>query len=780
MERLREQFRETSQRGQASDYGGDRIEDSAVAGGRFVRRRVTDLLKRKNSKQPDHPEEPQSKDLAPRRQANCFSDSPNAPRTDAGTSNRNQPPRIKTRETVSREPSLASDRPASARTEAQRSAYPPQIKTKEAVRENRWVHRKDADKFDSYPTDKPAEQGSPRIFRNKSSEIKTSRRSPADEPAVHPSDGPTAPTVHPPKPPDIKTRDTYVRRQRPKSEQPPTEPAFRQGKQRFIQDQGRKSAVKQSEGPRQNLTGSEARPVSQQRTDSSITPFPSQRQHGGDNHPRSHHTARRTVHRAEKAAERTARNTARSIKASKKAAKDTGRAAKQAVKTASRSTKQAVKTADRTVRTAQKTAQATIKATQRVVQAVRATAKAAAITAKAAAKATVAAIKAAIAAIQELIGAIAAGGWVAIVVVLVICLAAFLIASPFGIFFSGEDSGSGLTMPEAVVQLNGEFTSQIEQIQTDNPHDALDLDNAGTAAMISNWNDVLAVYAVRVSTDETSPGSVAVVTEENLAVLREIFWEMNQISYLTESKDRTETITNEDGEEEEVTATETILHITVTTKDCWQMADEYGFTEEQREMLTELLKPEYQEMFLSLTGSYQNIALSPQEVVEIMERLPEDLSEERRQVVLTAYQLLGKVNYFWGGKSLVLGWDSRWGTPMEVWAAGSPSTGSVRPYGLDCSGFADWVFYNASGGSYVIGHGGGASAQHSYCTDISWSEAVPGDLVFYPGDSHVGIVCGFDISGNVQIIHCASGANNVVVTGKSGFSSIGRPNYYSE
>lgn len=335
-------------------------------------------------------------------------------------------------------------------------------------------------------------------------------------------------------------------------------------------------------------------------------------------------------------------------------------------------------------------------------------------------------------------------------------------------------------MPEAVVQLNGEFTSQIEQIQADNPHDTLDLDNAGTAAMISNWNDVLAVYAVRVSTDDTSPGSVAVVTDENLAILREIFWEMNQISYLTESKEHTETVTKEDGSTEEVTTTETILHITVTTKDCWQMADEYGFTEEQREMLTELLKPEYQEMFLSLTGSYQNIALSPQEVAEIMARLPEDLSEERRQVVLTAYQLLGKVNYFWGGKSLVLGWDSRWGTPMEVWAAGSPSTGTVRPYGLDCSGFADWVFYNASSGNYVIGHGGGASAQHSYCTDIAWSEAVPGDLVFYPGDSHVGIVCGFDAGGNVQIIHCASGANNVVVTGKSGFTSIGRPDYYNE
>ena len=103
-----------------------------------------------------------------------------------------------------------------------------------------------------------------------------------------------------------------------------------------------------------------------------------------------------------------------------------------------------------------------------------------------------------------------------------------------------------------------------------------------------------------------------------------------------------------------------------------------------------------------------------EQVQEILDSLPDDLSEERRQVILTAYQLFGKVNYFWGGKSLVLGWDSRWGTPKEVWAAGSPSTGTVRPYGLDCSGFVDWVFYNISGGTYVIGHGGGAHMQHSY------------------------------------------------------------------
>lgn len=134
-----------------------------------------------------------------------------------------------------------------------------------------------------------------------------------------------------------------------------------------------------------------------------------------------------------------------------------------------------------------------------------------------------------------------------------------------------------------------------------------------------------------------------------------------------------------------------------------------------------------------------------------------------------------KVNYFWGGKSLVMGWDSRWGTVQKVTADGSTSTGTYRPYGLDCSGFVDWVFYNATDGGYIIGHGGGAASQHTYCTAISWADALPGDLVFYPDDTHVGIVAGWDEDGNILIVHCASGYNNVVITGKDGFLSVGRP-----
>ena len=199
------------------------------------------------------------------------------------------------------------------------------------------------------------------------------------------------------------------------------------------------------------------------------------------------------------------------------------------------------------------------------------------------------ALRSIIAAAQSLLAAIAAGGSTVVAMVLVICLIGLLIVSPFGIFFSGEDSGTGCTMPEAVSVLNGEFAARIEQIKAENPYDELDMDNAGSAAMISNWRDVLAVYAVRTTTDNASPDEVATLTEEKMEILREIFWDMNTITYWTEivpgGKDEADTV---------------ILHITVTIKTHLQMADEYQFNTEQRRLLEELMQPEYQELFMRL------------------------------------------------------------------------------------------------------------------------------------------------------------------------------------
>lgn len=168
------------------------------------------------------------------------------------------------------------------------------------------------------------------------------------------------------------------------------------------------------------------------------------------------------------------------------------------------------------------------------------------------------------------------------------------------------------------------------------------------------------------------------------------------------------------------------------------------------------------------------------EAMEVWERLPDDLSMERRMVVTYALALVDKVDYFWGGKSLVLGWDERWGELTEVTAEGSDSTGTEQPYGLDCSGFVDWAFYNASGGEYVIGQGGGAMEQHANCVDIEWDEVQPGDLLFYPEDEHVGIAAGCDWLGRLLVVHCASGTGGVAISHRDGFETAARPVWYTD
>ena len=168
------------------------------------------------------------------------------------------------------------------------------------------------------------------------------------------------------------------------------------------------------------------------------------------------------------------------------------------------------------------------------------------------------------------------------------------------------------------------------------------------------------------------------------------------------------------------------------------------------------------------------------EAMEVWERLPDDLSMERRMVVTYALALVDKVDYFWGGKSLVVGWDDRWGELTEVTAEGSDSTGTEQPYGLDCSGFVDWAFYNASGGEYVIGQGGGAAAQHANCVDIEWDEVQPGDLLFYPEDEHVGIAAGRDWLGRLLVVHCASGTGSVAISHRTGFETAARPVWYTD
>ena len=391
---------------------------------------------------------------------------------------------------------------------------------------------------------------------------------------------------------------------------------------------------------------------------------------------------------------------------------------------------------------------------------------------KRAANATVAAAKklgeAAAKAVKELIDAlIALGGGTALFIVfsIVIVAGAFL-ASPLGILFADEqESEDTVPLATAIAEIQGEYHAELEELQNG---DYVSIQIVGQAP---DWREVVAVFASKVAGAEDGM-DVFTLDEERVELLRQVFWDMCEIT--TEMQDVDVPDSDPDDEIDD-SHTETALTITITAKTAEQMRLEYSFTKYQNDALDILL-----ENLGSLNVPMGSLNISQEDAIELLENLLDDLDPERKAVVETAVQLVGRVSYFWGGKSLTLGWDDRWGVPTEVTAAGSGSTGTIRPFGLDCSGFVDWTFYNATDGSYYPGRGGGAATQHSYCTNIAWSDAQPGDLVFYSDDSHVGIVGGKDADGNLLIVHCSGGANGVVITGSAGFTTVARPDCFSD
>ena len=368
----------------------------------------------------------------------------------------------------------------------------------------------------------------------------------------------------------------------------------------------------------------------------------------------------------------------------------------------------------------------------------------------------------------------ALGGMGAALVVFVIIAAVMAVVSTsFGIFFSTFDNTAGTKqVAQIVAETNYEFNQKVREIENSVAYDSIVyhcLPDGGSELLISNWTDVIAVFSARVSGDKNHALDVVTMDEKREKLLKETFWDMNELTY------RTEKIVRRHNGKKTVKIK---LHITLTSKKCSDMYEFYNFTKYQRQSAEELLKPEYAQMLSELIGAMDitgnNVEISDAALRDILDNLPEAVSEKRKATVKTAFSLVGKVSYFWGGKSSAIGWDSRWGTPKKVTAAGSNTTGMTIPYGLDCSGFVDWVFNNTFG--VVVGHGGGARSQYSYCRKISWAEAEPGDLVFYPDLGHVGIVAGYDGEGNVLIVHCS--LNGVVVTGRVGFTLVGRPEVF--
>lgn len=524
----------------------------------------------------------------------------------------------------------------------------------------------------------------------------------------------------------IKTKDMYVRQQA-ETQITGMEPEHAQGKQAFIRERGRQTAQKSAQAR-----------LERRRQDTGWIPKDSTpHEYGldGKDATSSRLSVMRQVGRQDT-----------SVPVMKEAER-----VKQVLRTkpVDKAGRQAIKTVDHTGHSsAGVSSQAISRVAAQRAKAMRAaqqatryqqTAKAAGNAAGRALHNAGKALRAIYAAARSMAAAAAAGSSVVLALLILICLFGLLVDSPFGILFTTEPTGEGtVALSTAIAQINQEYAEKLDALQNG------DYDQIIINGSPPDWKEVVAVFAVK--TAGTNDGVDVVTLDAEVET------------------------TGQEGEE-----SKTILTITITARTIDEMREFYSFTDQQNNMLDELL-----DNLELIVGAIGDLDVTDVGAQELLATLPGNLNAERRAVVEAAYTLVGKVNYFWGGKSLTIGWNPLWGTTMRVTAAGSPTTGTYRPYGLDCSGFVDWAFYNASAGSYIMGHGGGTYSQHAYCTPIAWSEAQPADLVFYPVDSHVGIVGGRDESGSLLIIHCASGYNNVVITGIEGFTSIGRPEYFTK
>ena len=262
------------------------------------------------------------------------------------------------------------------------------------------------------------------------------------------------------------------------------------------------------------------------------------------------------------------------------------------------------------------------------------------------------------------------GGTVVLVALVVIIIIAAVASSPFGLYFAAErNAPDTVSVAEAVAQVNIAYNAKLEELQ------ARDYDSIDIQGQTPDWPEVLAVFAAK--TAGTDDGvDVATLDADRVARLTAVFWDMTKITSWVETINHPRS-GDDDG------WTEYILHITITPKTADEMRIIYVFTKYQNEALDELLADR-----ATLASLASSLTITNADAVQVLQSLPADLSQERKAVVQNALTLYGKVSYFWGGKSLVIGWDSRWGELRQVTAAGSSTTGTYRPYGLDCSGRA--------------------------------------------------------------------------------------------
>lgn len=280
-----------------------------------------------------------------------------------------------------------------------------------------------------------------------------------------------------------------------------------------------------------------------------------------------------------------------SAKVAKKEIKKAPERIRKTAKNTAKATKKGIKTAKKVAETSAKVAKKTAQVTK---HAVKATAKAV----KVAVKATIAAIKAMAAAIKALVAAMAAGGWVAVVVIILICVIGLLCASIFGVFFSNETGSKQMT--EVIRETNSEVYKEIENVKDITEYDELEIESTYT-----NWNEIIAVYSVEYSND--GKYNISVIDERNEKFIKEMFWQFNSIKYSTEK------VSTDDGK------FKTILKIKITSKSKEEIMKNLGFSQAEIASVNELLSDEYDSLWRnliygSLNGNKQIVEIAKQQV----------------------------------------------------------------------------------------------------------------------------------------------------------------------
>lgn len=355
---------------------------------------------------------------------------------------------------------------------------------------------------------------------------------------------------------------------------------------------------------------------------------------------------------------RSTRYTAKPAQTAERTASTARKAVKTSARTAVKTSQQSVKVAKHTVKTTEKaaikTAEVSAKLSQKAAQAAAKAAQAAAKAAAAAAKAIAAIIKWIVAAVKALVAAIAAGGWVAVVIIVVVALIAVVLCLCFGVFSSNE-SADGTPMTDAIVSIDDEFTAsiqaRIDELTANADADVVEIlftgDMEDENSSVSNWADVLGVYSVYATTGEDA-AEVISVTPKNIEKLRTVFYDMNSFSVTMETETAEEIevdeygaiVLDEDGKPKVKTTTTLYINVEVTSLDYRDGADRYGFDESQMEMLMEIMRPEYYPLFAELCGQTLGDGGEYGLGLDINPGLPD--SEMGAQIVQAAKRYIGR------------------------------------------------------------------------------------------------------------------------------------------